>query len=213
MILVACGGNGTFSPTSGTRSGAPTIAISVTPTSVNAVLGQSVQFTATVTGTSNHAVTWSFVGDSEGATLSSTGLFSTAEQDTILPKKRKTAREGVVTYTVEATSVADPMKSATATVNVSSGQVVSISVSPTSVTLATGQSTQFTATVTGTSNTAVDWSLLDTEFGGSISSSGLFTAPSRITGQAPTIRIQAKSVADPSKTAIARALILYQGDF
>jgi hypothetical protein len=49
---------------------------------------------------------------------------------------------------------------------------VSITVSPTSANVQTGSTQQFSATVTGTSNTAVTWSAT----GGTIATSGLFTA-------------------------------------
>src|SRR5580658_2037873 len=50
---------------------------------------------------------------------------------------------------------------------------VTVSISPVSATVLTGGTQQFTATVTGSRNTAVTWSAT----GGTISSSGLYTAP------------------------------------
>src|SRR5262249_2993480 len=55
------------------------------------------------------------------------------------------------------------------------GGTVQISISPTSVTVNEGGVQQFTATVTGTSNTNVKWSV--TSGTGTVSPSGLFTAP------------------------------------
>jgi hypothetical protein len=54
-------------------------------------------------------------------------------------------------------------------------QSVSITMSPTTATVGFGAQQQFTATVSGTTNTAVTWSLSAQV--GSISSSGLYTAP------------------------------------
>ncbi len=54
------------------------------------------------------------------------------------------------------------------------GDPLVLSVSPTSVTLTSGAKQQFTATVTGSANTAVTW----TASPGSIDSNGLYTAPS-----------------------------------
>ena len=69
--------------------------------------------------------------------------------------------------------------------------VSSVSISPTSVTLSANATQQFTATVTGMTNTAVSWSAT----GGSISPSGLYTAP----GTAGTYMVTATSVADPTQ--------------
>ena len=66
---------------------------------------------------------------------------------------------------------------------------------------------QFTATVKGTTNTAVNWSV-DAVTGGNsttglITSSGLYTAPS----QAGTHTVSATSVADPTKSASATVTV------
>lgn len=78
--------------------------------------------------------------------------------------------------------------------------VVSVSVAPNSVTLGAGESSQLTATVTGTSNTAVTWSLFECSGPecGTITSSGLYTAPSPIPAEL-TVTITATSAADPTK--------------
>ncbi len=54
---------------------------------------------------------------------------------------------------------------------------VSITISPTSASMGFGATQQFTPTVSGTSNTAVTWSISPSS-NGSISTSGLYTAPS-----------------------------------
>lgn len=74
---------------------------------------------------------------------------------------------------------------------------VSISVSPASSTIVTGGTQQFTATVTGTSDTTVVWSVASG--GGSISPDGLYTAP----GAAGRVTITARSLADPTQSATA----------
>jgi len=78
---------------------------------------------------------------------------------------------------------------------------ISVSVLPGSTELASGQSKQFTATVTGASNTSVTW---NAKFG-KISSAGLYTAPN-VSSQL-TDTVSATSVADPTETASASALI------
>ncbi len=75
------------------------------------------------------------------------------------------------------------------------GATVRISLSPTSLTLPSNQHKQFTASVSGTSNTAVTWSAT----AGSVDASGVFTAPV-VTAQT-SVTVTATSVADPTKSA------------
>ncbi|MGA7687024.1 MAG: Ig domain-containing protein [Terriglobales bacterium] len=75
------------------------------------------------------------------------------------------------------------------------GSGVSVSVSPTSATLSSGGSKQFSATVTGTANTAVTW----TASAGSVSTSGLYTAPT--VQSATQATVTATSQADTTKSA------------
>ena len=74
---------------------------------------------------------------------------------------------------------------------------VQVSVSPASATLVSNQKQQFTATVSGTSNTGVKWSAT----AGSIDASGLYTAPT-VTSQTNAV-IKATSNVDSSKLASA----------
>ena len=66
--------------------------------------------------------------------------------------------------------------------------------------LATGGTQQFTASVSGSSNTAVTWS----STGGTVSGTGLYTAPAA----AGTYTVKATSVADSTKSASATAAML-----
>ena len=85
-------------------------------------------------------------------------------------------------------------------INVSGGaSTVKVSVSPASATLVSNQKQQFTATVSGSSNTGVKW--LATA--GSIDASGLYTAPT-VTSQTNAV-IKATSNVDSSKLASAAA--------
>ncbi|MGA7288912.1 MAG: Ig domain-containing protein [Terriglobales bacterium] len=81
------------------------------------------------------------------------------------------------------------------------GGNVKVSVSPTSGTLLSSQTEQFTASVSGTSDTAVTWSATT----GSVSGSGLYTAPA-VSKQTDAV-VTATSVADPSKSASASITI------
>ena len=151
--------------------------VSISPTTASLQVGQQKQFTATITGTTNTAVTWK----ASSGTVSSSGLY--------------TAPSSVGTYSVTATSAADSTKSASATVTVSQSPQVSISVSPNTSSLSTGGQEQFAANVSGTSNTAVTWSAS----GGTVSTTGLYVAP----GAAGTYTVVAVSAADPTKSASA----------
>lgn len=83
---------------------------------------------------------------------------------------------------------------------------VVVTVSAPGATLKIGESQTYTATVTGSSNTAVDWSVAGAGCSGaacgSISSSGVYTAPA-IVPQPPAVTITARSQADTSKTGSA----------
>jgi len=80
---------------------------------------------------------------------------------------------------------------------------VSVIVNPNVTTLGTGQTQQFVATVIGSGNRRVEWSVLSGS--GTITADGLFTAGS----QAGTTTIQAQSVAD--RNAVGTASIQVAG--
>jgi len=78
---------------------------------------------------------------------------------------------------------------------------VKVNVSPTSVTLFSNQKQQFTATVSGTSNTAVTWSAT----AGSVNANGLYTAPT-VNSQTNVV-VTATSNADTTKSASAAVTV------
>ncbi len=162
------------------------ITVSVSPQIGSLSVNQTLQLTATVTGTSNTAVTWSILSGGAGS-VSTTGLYTA-------PASITTQQ----TVTVRATSVADPTKNGSATVTLIP---VTITVNPQTGSRSVNQTLQLTATVTGTGNTAVTWSILSGG-AGSVSTTGLYTAPASITTQ-QTVTVQAASSADTTKTATA----------
>jgi hypothetical protein len=104
------------------------------------------------------------------------------------------------TVTVTATSVADPTKIASATLSLlSAGVVVGVTVGPATVPLGAGASATFHALVTGTSNTAVTWSL-NPAVGAVVK--GVYTAPATISSLL-IVTLTATSVANSTKFAIA----------
>ena len=104
--------------------------------------------------------------------------------------------------TVSVASAASP--SATASAILQLNPLVTVSLSPGGVTLQPSGSQQFAANVQGTTNTAVTWSIRPNV--GSISSTGLYTAPASVpSGQ--TITVTAQSVQDKTKSATAQVNI------
>ncbi|HZQ91246.1 MAG TPA: hypothetical protein VFA60_05585 [Terriglobales bacterium] len=92
----------------------------------------------------------------------------------------------------------------------SSSTTVTITISPTTASVVGGQTVLFTATVTGNSNTAVNWQVNSIAGGnstvGTISTGGLYTAPNTVPNPA-TVTITAISQADTTKTATASVTI------
>ncbi len=167
---------------------APAISVSVTPPSMSLQGGQSQPFTATVNGTSTKTVTWSL--SPPVGLLSTSGVYSAPAVVT-----------AAQTVTVKATSTVDTTKFGTATVTL---VPVTVSVSPSSKTLAGGQSQPFTATVTGSSNTTVTWSM--NPLVGNLSGN-VYSAPASVTAQ-QTVTVTATSAADSSKSASATVTLV-----
>jgi hypothetical protein len=87
--------------------------------------------------------------------------------------------------------------------------VVSVTISPTSANLFTNGSQQFSATVTGSTNTQVNWQVNGTAGGnsttGTISNAGLYTAPATVPSSA--VNVTAVAQADTNKSASAPVTI------
>jgi hypothetical protein len=177
------------------------ISVSISPTSASVQVGQSKQFTATVSGTSNTATNWlvngTLGGDSAVGTISSSGLYTAP------------AAPPSSAVTVTARSVVQSTISASATVSITQPTAISVSISPTSASVQVGQSQQFTAGVSGTANTGVSWFVSGILGGnaslGTISSTGLYTAPASVpSGQ---VAVKAQSSYQPSSSATAGVTI------
>ncbi len=191
-----------------TRSGTasvtiiPPVGVTISPTTANVAVGGNQQFLATVSGSSNTAVTWSVSGS--GCTGTACGKITSSGFYTA-PAAVPTPAN--ITVTVK--SVADPTKSNTATVTII--RTVSVSISPTTALVATGATQQFVATVTGNSNTSVTWSITGGGCSGAacgkISTGGLYTAPSAVPNPA-LVSVTATSVVDPTKSATAAVTIV-----
>jgi uncharacterized protein YjdB len=176
------------------------ISITLSPTSGSVSLGSTEQFTATVAGTTNTVVTWSVNGVDGGnstvGTISSTGLYTAPST---LP--------GPGTVAVTATSQADSTVSASATVTITPP---TITLSPTIASVALSGTQQFTAAVSGATNTSVTWSVNGVDGGnstvGTVSSAGLYTAPSTLPNPA-TVAVAATSQAASTVSASATVTV------
>jgi hypothetical protein len=152
-----------------------TVQINISPSSGSAQLGGTIQFMSTVTGTVNMGVIWS-VNDIQGGqpatgTIDQTGLYAAPVN---LPAH--------ATVTVSATSQENSTKRAAAAVTIlgtAGGITVTVTPENPNVVFDGTQSIQFSASVSGTTNTAVTWSVDSNSAGiGQISSTGLFTPAS-----------------------------------
>ncbi len=151
----------------------PAVTVSVSPATATVNAGLTQQFTATVANTANSNVTWTVVGGTANGTISSSGLYTAPS----------TPPSGAVTVT--ATSQLDTNASGSATVTVQ--PAVTVSVSPATATVNAGLTQQFTATVANTANANVNWTVVGGTANGTISSSGLYTAPSTPPSGAVTV--------------------------
>jgi hypothetical protein len=176
-----------FKPQAGTDTNIG-VGIVVAPGNPTLISNVTQTFTATVTNTSNTAVTWS-VTEANGGTLSGTTPTSTTYSPPGISG----------TYHVVATSVADPTKKATAIVVVNAD--ITVTLNTTNATVIRGATQGLSATVVNTPITGVTWSIAQGAAGGSLSAttggSVTYTAP-----QAPgTYTVVATSTADATKKA------------
>ncbi len=169
---------------SATVTVATQVSISISPTTSSLQGGGQQLFVAMISGTSNTAVTWS----ASAGTIASNGTY--------------TAPSAAGNYTVTAVSVADPTKSASAAVSVSVPQAIAVRVSPATVSMPQKWQQQFAATVSSSSNTAVTWAV--TQGIGTITPSGLYTAPQNV----ETDVVTATSQVDSTKSASAIVTVL-----
>ena len=164
----------------------------VTPSSASVEVGQTKAFAAR----SNEGDT-TFDWSATDGTVDGAGVF--------------TAPTKPGTVTVTATVRRITKGTATVTVTCPAGQVefqgecrtISVSVTPASATVAPSAAQQFTATVANAADQTVTWSAS----GGSIGSTGLFTAPS----QPGSYTVTARSVADPTRTGTATLTVAQPG--
>lgn len=165
-----------------------TLEVDVTPNPVTVGPNGQQQFSAWVIGSPNQAVTWKVL-TSGGGTIDASGLYS--------------APATPMAVTIEARAAADPLVAGTSKVTVQSG-TLTVTVTPGEVSLEQDTTQHFTATVEGSPNQEVTWSVVETD-GGTISPQGNYRAPLRY----GLFTVKATSKADPSASGTAKVQVVF----
>lgn len=159
--------------------------VTVTPATAALPLNAAQAFAASVTGSTNTAVTWSA---SAGA-ITASGVYTAPAT---LPNP--------ATAAIRATSKADPLVFAIATITLTQPSVT-VTVTPSTAQLFLQGTRQFAAAVTGSASTAVNWAVNGVAGGntaiGTVSTTGLYTAPTTLPAPA-IVSVRATSAATPS---------------
>ncbi len=199
VIIAGCASGGGGGPTTPPP---PPIAVTITPNSGTVLLGNTLTFSASVSNSSDTSVLWSVNaipgGSAQVGTISADGLF-TAPAD--LPPGGKVQ--------VTATSHADPSKSSTVGVTVSSDITISLSTFSPSMELGALQSFHASVTSSGKPDPTIHWSLSGPSCPnncGSVGVNGNYTAPA-ILPSSPNVTLTATSAADPCKQSPAALTI------
>ena len=185
LIVTQFGSSGPYIPSS----------LTLSTTSISIATGETFEFN--VRADSSSPVVWTLVEGALAGSISRLGVY--------------TASYNPGNYNL---LVTNSYATTTATIKVVQGLKfpVSISISPASVTLSrerlstTTLTQQFSAEVLNASSTAVSWNVVENN-GGSINSSGLYTAPFT-TATTSLFHVVATSVAEPSKTATSTVTII-----
>lgn len=191
--LAGC--SGTAAPSARTAATPPgdpgaaqTVEVTIAPEQAAIVAGQTISFSATVTGSADAGVAWS-VDESLGGTITTEGVY--------------TAPSKPGTYHVTVTSRADGAKSKKARIIVEPSGTVTVAVSPATPSLGACQTVQLAATVSGAADPTVSWAVAEGAAGGTVSATGLYRAPAA-TG---TFHVVATSLADATRTSTATVTV------
>jgi serine protease len=151
------------------------VTVTVAPSTVTIQTNATQQFTATVANSTNTAVNWSVNnvpgGNATVGTVSATGLYTPPSVTSNL------------VVSVSAAWVGDPSRVGSAQVTVIPIPVT-VDVTPGTATVLAGGTQQFSAVVSNSSNSAVNWSVNGIAGGdagvGTVSAAGLYTAPTSV---------------------------------
>jgi hypothetical protein len=176
-----------------------TVSMTVVPATATVPATLTQQFLATVTGATNTNVTWQVNGVTGGnatvGTVSTGGLYQAPA----------TAPGSAITVTAISDANGTTSASAQVTIAASSAPAISVSTNPSGVTVVYTSTLQaFIASVTGETNTAVNWEVNGVAGGnstvGTIDTSGNYTAPSAVPSPA-LVLITAVAQADSTVSA------------
>jgi hypothetical protein len=193
------------------------IALTLSPASLLLPLGGTQVYTATISGTTNSALNWYVNGVLNGNAAQGTLTTCT----TVAPLTCTYTAPPVNVpnpnhATIEVTSQADPLKHALAYVHVTDS--IAVTLSPASASVALGGTQVFTATISGTTNTALNWYVNGVQNGNSTQGTltgcttaapftCTYTAPASAVPSPNPAVIEAASVADPSKYQTASVTV------
>lgn len=188
IAVAGCGGGG------GGGGGNGSVSVAIQGPAGPLTPGSVATITASVTGaTSFTSVTWSIVEGSVGGALSNVQANSVTYT---------APNVGSGTFHVKATSIEDPSKNAIATITMQPGASAGITVvvnGPTG-SLFPGDAVQITATVSGSVNKAVIWSVVEGEPAGGTLSNKTDTSVTYTSNVEGVFHVKAVSKADPTKS-------------
>ena len=171
---------------------------SITPTPI--VVGS---YSETLTGSK-------FASDSQ-VLVNGVAVKTTYLSASQLKAEGSVAAAGSLTFSVRQPGAGSVTGNSIAAPVVAAAPPIIVTVAPSSVSLSLGAATGFTATLTGTTNANLTWSVNGVTGGsstfGTISAAGVYTAPAIMPASA-SVTIQATSVASP--TSFARATVTLQ---
>jgi len=201
---ISCGG---VTGSGGGTGPAPDFAIVVTPIPNSALVNQNVTWNGTLTALNGYSgsVALTCTAGAPGTCTPSSVTPTTGGAPFAVTLGSETA--GTFNFTIQGTDGKLTHATPTETLTVGTGATVQVTVLPgvpSSVFPNNAgwplQTAQFTATVTGTSNTAVTWSV-PTPNGGTIDANGLYTAPTVDPDLPASVTVTAFSQADATKSA------------
>ena len=217
-FLAGCGGNST------------PVGVVVSPVSPSVPLGGQLQFQATVTGTSTTSVTWQLCLVPSPTNIQPTVCSPATTGQTQMPSgygiittgQTNTPQGGFYTAPTTLPPTNDFLVVATSTVNtkifgttvVHIDSTVRVAVTPSTATIAPGDTFRFTANVTGTTNIGVTWEVNgvangDVNDGFIVAGNGnsaVYTAP--LSNPPATVTITAVSGFDPLESGTAAVTVI-----
>jgi len=198
-LILAGSGCGSGNTGGGTQPPPTLSSIAVTPATPSVTEGSSQQFRAEGT-----------YSDSSAKDITSSVSWTSSKQAVATIASGGMAQAVAAGATTITAALQGVTSNPGATLTVTAQQAVAVAVSPTSASVPVSGTQQFTATVTGSSNTAVTWSVNGSNGGngtvGTVSSSGLYTAPVSVPNPA-TVTVTATSQADSTKSDSASVTI------